>query len=253
MAFPARICLLALCLVLVPVVGAQARPASRLLTAPSVHDPVRLPGSVPLTPQPAPRRALPPLGQRAVGIAAREFGTSYRYGGSAPGGFDCSGLVAYVDGTLGVALPHDAAAQYRYGRPVDRAHLRPGDLVFFEGLGDVGRSIGHGRMIHAPRTGERVEIASLAAGSGSFEGARRIASWRRAAAERHPARPNGVSSGRRRLAPSGARGRVSLVSSPDAEQPGSRSAGGPSAPARAQPVPTGGREARAACRSLPRR
>ena len=71
-------------------------------------------------------------------------------------------------------LPHNAAAQYAFGRPVDRGHLRPGDLVFFHGLGHVGLYIGRGRIIHAPQTGERVEIQSLASRGGSVEGARRV-------------------------------------------------------------------------------
>ena len=121
-------------------------------------------------------QAAPTLGERAVRIAAHELGVPYRYGGSSPSGFDCSGLVAYVYGKLGIPLPHNAAAQYGYGRAVDRAHLKPGDLLFFHGLGHVGLYIGHGRMIHAPRTGENVEIQSLAARSGSVEGARRIRS-----------------------------------------------------------------------------
>jgi cell wall-associated NlpC family hydrolase len=52
--------------------------------------------------------------------------------------------------------------------------MKPGDLVFFHGLGHVGIYIGHGRMIHAPQTGERVEIEALGERSGSVEGARRI-------------------------------------------------------------------------------
>jgi cell wall-associated NlpC family hydrolase len=178
MAFLSRICLLALALALVvPAVAASAaKPAPRPRSLTLVHNPARLPGSVPLTPQPAPKRAPLSLGQRAVRIAALELGTPYRYGGSGPGGFDCSGLVAYVYGRLGIALPHNAAAQFGYGRPVDARHLRPGDLVFFHGLGHVGLYIGHGRMIHAPQTGERVEIQSLAVRNGDVEGARRITS-----------------------------------------------------------------------------
>jgi cell wall-associated NlpC family hydrolase len=179
MALPSRICLLALCLLLVPVAGAPgetSEPAPRLRTPALVRDPARLPGSVPLVPRPTPTRRAPSLGQQAVRIASSELGAPYRYGGSGPGGFDCSGLVAYVYGRLGIALPHNAAAQYGYGRPVDSRHLRPGDLVFFHGLGHVGLYIGHGRMIHAPQTGERVEIQSLSVRSGSIEGARRIMS-----------------------------------------------------------------------------
>jgi len=112
--------------------------------------------------------------ERAVRLAARELGAPYRYGGSSPSGFDCSGLVTYIYGQLGIQLPHNAAAQYAYGRAVDLSHLEPGDLVFFHGLGHVGLYIGRGRIIHAPQTGERVEIQSLASREGSIEGARRV-------------------------------------------------------------------------------
>jgi len=167
MALPLRICLLALCLLAAP--GAAVAGTSHGRALEGVANPA------PLLPAPKPHRKQPALGQRAVRIAAAELGVPYRYGGSSPSGFDCSGLVAYVYAKLGIELPHNAAAQYAYGRPVDRGHLRPGDLVFFHGLGHVGLYIGRGRMIHAPRTGERVSIQSLASRSGSVEGARRLA------------------------------------------------------------------------------
>ena len=119
--------------------------------------------------------AVPPLGARAITVARRFLGVPYRYGGASPSGFDCSGLVSYVYGRLGVALPHNAAALYGVGRPVPLARLRPGDLVFFSGLGHVGLAVGRGRFIHAPETGRRVEIASLASRAGSIVGARRLA------------------------------------------------------------------------------
>ena len=150
--------------------------AARRDSVPQVDNPARLMGSVPLLPtRPAhhPRRLS--LGERAVRIAERELGTPYDYGGSGPGGFDCSGLTSYVYGQLGIPLPHNAAAQFGYGRPVDLRHLHPGDLLFFHGLGHVGLYIGHGRMIHAPQTGERVSIQPLSVRSGSLDGARRIA------------------------------------------------------------------------------
>ena len=150
--------------------------AARHDSAPQVDNPARLTGSVPLVPIPPahhPRRLS--LGERAVRIAERELGTPYVYGGSGPSGFDCSGLTSYVYGELGISLPHNAAAQFGYGRPVDLRHLRPGDLLFFHGLGHVGLYIGHGRMIHAPQTGERVSIQPLSARGGSLAGARRVA------------------------------------------------------------------------------
>jgi len=170
MAHISRICLLALCLVVTTATSAAAQPP----TVETVANPARFAGSVPLSLGRTPKHAQASLGQRAVRIAARELGVPYRYGGSSPSGFDCSGLVAYVYGKLGIRLPHNAAAQYAYGRAVDRSHLKPGDLVFFHGLGHVGVYIGRGRIIHAPQSGERVEIQSLASRSGSVEGARRV-------------------------------------------------------------------------------
>ncbi len=100
-------------------------------------------------------------GQSVVDIARKHVGTPYRWGGSSPSGFDCSGLVRYVYAQVGVPLPHNAAKQYRYGAPVSRNRLAPGDLVFFDGLRHNGIYVGNGRFIHARQTGKRVSIASL--------------------------------------------------------------------------------------------
>lgn len=167
--FP-RICLLSFCVVLL---GAAPAAAARPMVM-TVANPARLSGSIPLAVSAKPWPKAPQLGLRAARIAAKELGTPYRYGGMSPQGFDCSGLVAYVYGKLGVSLPHNAAAQYSYGRPVSRGHLRPGDLVFFHGLGHVGLYIGRGKIIHAPQSGERVEVQSLEERSGTVEGARRL-------------------------------------------------------------------------------
>ena len=115
------------------------------------------------------------LSQRAVRLARKQLGVPYVYGGASRSGFDCSGLVSWVYGRLGVSLPHNAAALYGIGRPVRRSKLRPGDLLFFHGLGHVGIYIGRGLMIHAPQSGRSVEIQSLALRSGTLVGARRVA------------------------------------------------------------------------------
>jgi cell wall-associated NlpC family hydrolase len=101
-------------------------------------------------------------GARAAVLAQRYLGIPYRWGGASPRtGFDCSGFVMYVYGKLGVSLPHNAAAQYRYGRAVSRSALRPGDLVFFNGLGHNGIYVGGGRFIHSPHSGDVVKISGL--------------------------------------------------------------------------------------------
>jgi cell wall-associated NlpC family hydrolase len=102
------------------------------------------------------------VGERAAAIAVREVGVPYRWGGSSPtGGFDCSGLVYWTYRRLGIELPHSSYALYDEGRRVARARMKPGDLLFFSGLGHVGIYIGRGRMVHAPHTGTRVQVVKL--------------------------------------------------------------------------------------------
>jgi len=113
-------------------------------------------------------------GLRAVQIANRLTGIPYRWGGASPrAGFDCSGLVQYVYARIGIHLPHHAAGQYGRGRRVSRDSLRPGDLVFFSGLGHVGIYGGGGKFIHAPRGGTTVRWSRLSS-HGSYYGARRL-------------------------------------------------------------------------------
>jgi cell wall-associated NlpC family hydrolase len=117
-----------------------------------------------------------PLGVRAVQYARHLIGVRYRYGGSSPRtGFDCSGFVRFVYSHVGVDLPHSSYAQFNRGRRVSRGSLRPVDLVFFDGVGHVGLYIGGGRFIHAPHSGTRVSISSLAGWyAARYDGARRL-------------------------------------------------------------------------------
>jgi cell wall-associated NlpC family hydrolase len=111
-----------------------------------------------------------------VGVALSEVGTPYVWGGGSPGGFDCSGLVAYAYGQEGVSLPHSSYAQYNDGTAVSRSQLQPGDLVFFDGVGHVGIYIGGDQFVHAPHTGDVVKVSNLDSGwyASTYVGARRI-------------------------------------------------------------------------------
>jgi cell wall-associated NlpC family hydrolase len=112
----------------------------------------------------------------AVGAAMSQLGTPYVWAGAAPGGFDCSGLVMWAFGQVGVSLPHSTYAQYNMGVAVSKDQLQPGDLVFFDGLGHVGIYIGGGQFVHAPHTGDVVKISGMDEGwySSTYVGARRI-------------------------------------------------------------------------------
>jgi len=120
-----------------------------------------------------------PIGDKVVKYAKHLLGVRYVYGGSSPAsGFDCSGFVRYVYGHFGVRLAHSSFAQFTDGRRVSRGGLKPGDLVFFHGLGHVGIYIGHGKFIHAPHTGARVRIEPLGGWySSRLDGARRLVRW----------------------------------------------------------------------------
>jgi cell wall-associated NlpC family hydrolase len=97
---------------------------------------------------------------RAVRYAYSQRGRPYVFGGTGRGGFDCSGLVQQSWRHAGVRLARMASTQFHTIRTHISSHrLRPGDLVFFNGLGHVGMYVGHGRFIHSPHTGDHVRVA----------------------------------------------------------------------------------------------
>ncbi len=127
---------------------------------------------------PSPAIPTPTVGQRAAAIALKEVGVPYRWGGASPAaGFDCSGLVYWAYGRLGIELPHSSYALYDQGRRVKRSRMKAGDLLFFSGLGHVGIYIGGGRMVHAPHSGSRVQVVKLGRSSywTRIVGVRRVA------------------------------------------------------------------------------
>ena len=108
-------------------------------------------------PQPE-RSAAGPHGAKAAQQAAQLVGKPYRYGGSTPAGFDCSGLVQYSFKQAGLAVPRSTEDQRRASRLVRSP--QPGDLLFFDQEGKknshVGIYLGRGEFVHAPSSGKRV-------------------------------------------------------------------------------------------------
>jgi cell wall-associated NlpC family hydrolase len=116
-----------------------------------------------------------------VDSATAMIGQPYRYGGSSPGGFDCSGLVMYAVAGAGIRVPRTALDQLNFGQPVARTELQAGDLVFMHLISKelhVAIALDNQRFVHAPSSGGFVRIDSLAAApyAAGFIGARRVVS-----------------------------------------------------------------------------
>ena len=113
---------------------------------------------------------------KALQYALKQIGDKYVFGAAGMTTWDCSGLTMRAFQNVGVSLPHSSRAQYGYGKSVKRSELKPGDLVFFgRPISHVGIYIGGGKMVHAPRSGSRVKIASASnLGRKPYIGARRL-------------------------------------------------------------------------------
>ena len=153
-----------------------------VLLAACATRPVSAPPIAPATAVPVPVSPAPPVAANAdkmVSNATAMLGQPYRYGGSAPGGFDCSGLVVYAAARAGITLPRTAHEQLESGSRIARGQLRAGDLVFMHLKHKelhVGIALDNVRFIHAPSSGGRVRIDSLAAApyAQGFIDARRV-------------------------------------------------------------------------------
>jgi cell wall-associated NlpC family hydrolase len=94
--------------------------------------------------------------------AASMLGHPYRWGGESPGGFDCSGLVRWSFSASGRSLPHSSGAQRAATTPIPADQAVASDLVFFGSpVHHVGIYMGDGLMVHSPRSGDVVKIASI--------------------------------------------------------------------------------------------
>lgn len=111
--------------------------------------------------------AVTPNAARVIEQAKKFVGTPYKWGGSGPLGFDVSGFTQYVYRSVGLNLPRLSYQQATYGKRIPVDAVRPGDLVAWDGSPQTGGAdhvavfIGNGRVIHAPRPGERVKISPL--------------------------------------------------------------------------------------------
>ena len=105
------------------------------------------------------------LGSRAAKTALTMIGKPYRYGGNTPDGFDCSGLVQYSYGRVGIMLPHGTKSLLAASYPISRKYLQRGDLVFYTQEGKqsshVALYVGGNQFVHAPSSGKYVYVSDI--------------------------------------------------------------------------------------------
>lgn len=111
---------------------------------------------------------------------ARKFlGLEYLWAGTSGFAFDCSGFTHQVYRSHGINLPRDAGDQRSRGKPVVRANLEKGDLVFFgnqSGVYHMGMYLENGKMIHASNrrsSDVRIEKITQSSYNADYAGARR--------------------------------------------------------------------------------
>lgn len=123
--------------------------------------------------------------EKVVSTAMKYKGCPYKYGGTTPKGFDCSGFTSYVYKKAGIKLPRSSDDQYDAGTDIDFDEMKNGDLVFFtrwSGVGKlfspnhVGIFLGNDRFIHAPSSGGRVRIDRLSESywENHYKGSRKV-------------------------------------------------------------------------------
>lgn len=117
-------------------------------------------------------------GSAIVNEARKHVGTPYAWGGSSPGGFDCSGFIAYVFNKTGNSISRTSAASY-YNQSAKISSPKPGDLVFFSGtykagISHMGIYAGNNTFIHASSSGVQITSLSNSYWSKYFTGFGRI-------------------------------------------------------------------------------
>jgi murein DD-endopeptidase len=116
----------------------------------------------------APTAVAQTLTEQGAAIAQHaldQLGRPYRFGGSEPSGFDCSGLVRFAYNQIGISVPRTTVEQYQTAHPVGLTELMPGDVLFFKlttaEVSHVAINLGDGRFVHAPASGRNVEVRKL--------------------------------------------------------------------------------------------
>ena len=132
-----------------------------------------------LTPQIVMSKNANPTTEAVITTAKKYLGVPYRFGGTTPKGFDCSGYLQYIFNENGMRIPRAADDQYKIGTGITQTQLQSGDLVFFttyeKGASHCGLYLGNGKFIHASSSkGVRIDELNNSYWKPRYIGAKRI-------------------------------------------------------------------------------
>lgn len=82
-----------------------------------------------------------------ISTAKKYLGIPYKYAGTSPAGFDCSGFLFYVFKKYDINVSRTSASMANYGKRITLAEARKGDLMFFKGSRLSSPAIGHVGMV----------------------------------------------------------------------------------------------------------
>ncbi|KOG38192.1 C40 family peptidase [Streptomyces resistomycificus] len=104
-----------------------------------------------------------PEGELALRYAERQLGKPYEWGAEGPTSYDCSGLTSEAWEHAGTPIPRTSQEQWARLPRIELDELRPGDLViYFPEATHVAMYQGEGKVVQAPRTGEKVKVSPIA-------------------------------------------------------------------------------------------
>jgi cell wall-associated NlpC family hydrolase len=86
----------------------------------------------------------------AIAFARDQEGKPYRWGGTGPGAFDCSGLVMRAEQAAGISIERVSSDQWATEEHVSPSQVQPGDLVFFAGSDGTDAAPGHVGIVVDP-------------------------------------------------------------------------------------------------------
>lgn len=115
-----------------------------------------------------------------IQYASKYIGVPFKWGGTTPNGFDCSGFLKYVFSEKGVNIPRTVSEIWNHSVDVGKPSV--GDLVFFQtykpGPSHAGIYIGDGKFIHSSSSnGVTISKLSLSYWNKRYLGAKRIVQY----------------------------------------------------------------------------